>query len=156
MEPKGKEKRRSIASSKNEDAFFQAAKGGYADDIQELLSQHKVDVNMQDHLGNTGLHYAASANHLEAVNALLSHQNVNVNLTNATNDTPLHKAVWRGSEEIVSALVAAGADLNAVNLDGKNAAACAKNSKIAALVQPQEDDYPFDSEEEEEDSDFSD
>ncbi|KAL6046304.1 Osteoclast-stimulating factor 1 [Balamuthia mandrillaris] len=138
------------------DALFQAAKAGYADDLAEL-SKTAVDVNQQDAaLGNTALHYASAGGHLDAVKTLLAHPKIQVNATNKLGDTPLHKAVWKGSEEVVKALLAAGADVNILNKEEKRPVSLAKNSSIANLVQPVSTiayDIPEDEEEEDEGSD---
>jgi ankyrin repeat protein len=65
---------------------------GSADDVEELLVRHGVEVNATDHLGNTALHYAAGAGHLAAVLALLARPSLRLNATNNVGDTPLHKA----------------------------------------------------------------
>jgi hypothetical protein len=65
---------------------------GSADDVEELLVRHGVEVNAADHLGNTALHYAAGAGHLAAVLALLARPSLRLNATNNVGDTPLHKA----------------------------------------------------------------
>jgi ankyrin repeat protein len=62
------------------------------EDVEELLLRRGVEVNAADHLGNTALHYAASAGHLAAVLVILARPSLRLNATNNVGDTPLHKA----------------------------------------------------------------
>lgn len=105
------------------------------DDIEALLKLG-VDVNEQDHLGNTALHYAAAAGHAQAVARLLANDKVKVNVANNMGDTPLHKATWRGALEVVKQLLARGADVNAKNRTGERPVQFAKDPAIGALVEP--------------------
>lgn len=134
-----------------DEALFLAAKAGSADDVEELLVRHGVEVNATDHLGNTALHYAAGAGHLAAVLALLARPSLRLNATNNVGDTPLHKAAWRGNREVVEALVKAGADTTVSNGAGQQPFALAKDSAVAALLEPSSAsvEYPDDSDEEE-------
>lgn len=70
---------------------WNAALGGSVEDVEELLTKHKVDPNKADNLGNTAMHYAAGAGHARVVLALLRSPNVAVSVTNHVLDTPLHK-----------------------------------------------------------------
>ena len=72
-----------------EDAWFISAKQGRDDDLGELVSKVK-DVNAEDNLGNTALHYSSYANHLACVKILINAK-ANVNAKNHLGETPLHK-----------------------------------------------------------------
>ncbi|ELR25000.1 ankyrin repeat-containing protein [Acanthamoeba castellanii str. Neff] len=131
------------AAVRLDEALFLAAKAGSADDVEELLVRHGVEVNATDHLGNTALHYAAGAGHLAAVLALLARPSLRLNATN--------NAAWRGNREVVEALVKAGADTTVSNGAGQQPFALAKDSAVAALLEPSSAsvEYPDDSDEEE-------
>lgn len=73
-----------------EELWFASAKQGRDDDLKDIISQKKVEVNKADHLGNTALHYSAGAGHLECVKALISAKAF-VNAKDKVGDTPLHK-----------------------------------------------------------------
>ncbi len=70
------------------------------EDLKELFGVHGVDINVQDHLGNSGLHYAAHAGHAAAVSLLLHQPSIKINLTNNVGDTPLHKVLHNSSVTI--------------------------------------------------------
>src|SRR5690242_13451228 len=71
--------------------------GGIVDDLEALLKLG-VDVNVQDHLGNSALHYASAAGHVQAVSRLLANNKIQVNVANNMGDTPLHKVCLSRSQ----------------------------------------------------------
>jgi ankyrin repeat protein len=62
------------------------------------------DVNVQDSLGNTPLHYAAQKGHIDVVRILLAHPDVDVNAENHHKETPLHLAAKEGRYHVVKEL----------------------------------------------------
>eukprot|EP01104_Vermistella_antarctica_P001745 TRINITY_DN1186_c0_g2_i1.p1 TRINITY_DN1186_c0_g2~~TRINITY_DN1186_c0_g2_i1.p1 ORF type:complete len:157 (-),score=41.73 TRINITY_DN1186_c0_g2_i1:107-577(-) len=129
------------------DALMSAAKGGRADDLEEILNFPTIDVNAADPLGNTPLHYASGSNKEAAVKVILGVKGVNVNAVNAHGDTPLHKASSRAGIEVVRALMEAGADTLLKNEDGDRPADLARSEEVGALVAPVTQDYNSDEEE---------
>lgn len=93
-----------------------------------LLMEKKVDIELATPHGGTALHYAAGHGELAMLNTLLA-SGARVNTpTENTGETPLIAACddWPHSP-IVTPLLAAGADVNARNKDGRTALHCAVN-----------------------------
>ncbi|GAA5847272.1 hypothetical protein JCM5353_002665 [Sporobolomyces roseus] len=93
-----------------------AAKQDLADLIEECLNgQEACDVNYQDGLGNTALHYAASSPSPDALQLLLETDGTDVDLQNRLDRaTPLHLAVKLENEGarqgVIEMLLDAGAN----------------------------------------------
>ena len=58
-------------------------------DITKKLIQKKIDINLQDYLGNSPLHYAIIENNTEIILLLLEEENINFNLINLDGNIPL-------------------------------------------------------------------
>ncbi|KAF8481742.1 ankyrin repeat-containing domain protein [Russula ochroleuca] len=90
------------------------------DNVDQLLDEvfskpGEFDINYQDGIGNTALHYAASVGSVEVLNELLEYEDCDVDYTNHLEGaTPLHLAVKIKGPElrafIVDSLLDAGAD----------------------------------------------
>ncbi|KAH8992395.1 ankyrin repeat-containing domain protein [Lactarius akahatsu] len=84
--------------------------------VKEVFSEvGKFDINYQDGIGNTALHYAAKEGSLDVLNELLEYYGCDVDYTNNIEGaTPLHLAVKIEEPElralIVDSLLDAGAD----------------------------------------------
>ncbi|GAA6002100.1 hypothetical protein JCM10207_003073 [Rhodosporidiobolus poonsookiae] len=95
-----------------------AAKNDAAEMLTAVLEgQEEFDVNWQDGLGNTALHYAASSPSPEALGILLDTDGTDVDLQNRLERaTPLHLAVKLENEAarqgVIEMLLDAGADPN--------------------------------------------
>ncbi|BGO90199.1 hypothetical protein NBRC10512_002402 [Rhodotorula toruloides] len=102
-------------ASPNERLIY-AAKTDSAEMLQAVLSgSEEFDVNFQDGLGNTALHYAASAPSPDALSILLETEGTDVDLQNRLDRaTPLHLAVKLENEDarqgVIEMLLDAGAD----------------------------------------------
>lgn len=105
-------------------ALMTAAGEGYLD-VARVLLAHNAQVNAANNEGESALHYAVRNNHAEIVALLLEHEAV-VDARNASGITPLMVAAWSGFDELVRQLLAAGADAEAVDEEGLNAAAYAR------------------------------
>lgn len=95
---------------------YKAAKKGDCVEVARLLaSKADIEKGDSDH-ETTPLHVAASKGNVDVVRLLLENK-ANVHVRDKyRKDTPLHKAAWgEPCEEIIDLLVAAGADVNAVN-----------------------------------------
>lgn len=66
-------------------AFFAAAKRGSVPDLETF--KKSFSANEHDELGNTALHYSASANHVDAVKYLVKVGKADVNATNHQGET---------------------------------------------------------------------
>ncbi|KAI9511891.1 ankyrin repeat-containing domain protein [Russula earlei] len=93
-----------------------AARSDNVDQLLEVFAKSdKFDINFQDGIGNTALHWAASEGSLDALNELLEYEDCDVDLVNRLEGaTPLHLAVKIKEPElralIVDSLLDAGAD----------------------------------------------
>ncbi|KAM0754832.1 ankyrin [Meredithblackwellia eburnea MCA 4105] len=103
-------------ASPNEQLLF-AAKTDSSELLQQILQSdpETFDVNFQDGLGNTALHYAAQAPSPTALELLLEFDGTDVDLQNRLEGaTPLHLAVkieHEGARQgVVDMLLEAGAD----------------------------------------------
>ncbi|GAA6050794.1 hypothetical protein JCM3770_001649 [Rhodotorula araucariae] len=101
----------------NERIVF-AAKQDAVDMLEEVINgTDEYDLNYQDGLGNTALHYAVSSPSPDALTLLLDLEPVDVDLQNRLDRaTPLHLAVKLENEAarhgVVEMLLDAGADPN--------------------------------------------
>ena len=83
----------------------------------EVLSQiislpnNKMNINFQDELGNSALHYSCDEGNLKIVEILLK-ANCETNIKNNENKTPLHLSSKRGYFDISKKLIENGALLN--------------------------------------------
>jgi glycerophosphodiester phosphodiesterase len=93
--------------------------------IVRLLVDSGVDINWQDQVGETALHFAARFGHEECAKILLegtAEQKADTNLVeNYFGWTPLHIAAVDGHLNVLELLIAAGADVNKPDSSGWNA-----------------------------------
>ena len=80
------------------------AYGGDVGTLSKFLQQDGVNVNTQDHLGRTALHYACHTGHLSSV-ALLLKYGGDQSSPDSSNSLPLHLACSSGHLHIVVALI---------------------------------------------------
>lgn len=110
----------------NNERLLAAAKSDNEDLLLEIFDQGSFDINHQDGLGNTALHYAASYASNDVLEHILSHDECDVDPTNKLERaTPLHLAVRledpEAREYVVQALLDAGADLTIRDKNGDTA-----------------------------------
>lgn len=91
-----------------------AATNGHGDLIQDLLENHKPNINVLDADGNTPLMIAAIFNKEEVVKVLLEH-NADTHIANIRGSTPAHAAAANSNLGVLELLKEHGADLKAVN-----------------------------------------
>lgn len=107
--------------------------------VLEALLGAGARVDARDALGATPLHAAAKHGSSAMVRTLLSH-GAEVEATDCDGDTPLHAALWlpsltpERSAQVAAILVAAGADPDRGNRQGKTPRALAEASGIASVV----------------------
>lgn len=86
-------------------------KGRACRDICELLIVGGADVNLEDKLGNTPLHFAATLEQKDIVELLLKH-GANINALNHAGRSALFEAVRLHRQQIVKVLLSHGAEVN--------------------------------------------
>ncbi|THH31042.1 hypothetical protein EUX98_g3165 [Antrodiella citrinella] len=103
----------------NNERLLAAAKQDDLDLILEVFGAGEFDINFQDGLGNTALHYAASLGCPDVLEEILSYDGCDVDPINRMEKaTPLHLAVRIDDPEmrkyVVDSLLEAGADVTYV------------------------------------------
>ena len=108
--------------------LHEASRFGNLEDVNSLILQSQAggDVNIEDVLGSTPLHWASLNGHVEVVNRLIK-TGGEVNTQRRDGQTPLHSASKNGCVEVITALLAAGADKTIKDEDGKTPHDVAKN-----------------------------
>ncbi|KAM6224386.1 ankyrin repeat domain-containing protein 33B [Rhynchocyon petersi] len=87
---------------------------GFVDTVVVLAECPHMDVNWQDHEGNTALIIAAQAGHVTITNYLLNYfPGLDLERRNVFGYTALMKAAMQGRTECIRALMLAGADVHA-------------------------------------------
>ncbi|KAI9000682.1 ankyrin [Trametes punicea] len=110
----------------NNERLLAAARSDNEDMLLEVFEQGNFDINAQDGLGNTALHYAASYGYLDTLEHLLEYDGCDVDLQNRLeNATPLHLAMRIEDPDlrkaVVSSLLDAGADTRIKDKNGETA-----------------------------------
>ena len=100
-------------------AAQQGALPGGQERVIELLNRG-VNINFQNNLGDTALHYCALNGHIEIVSVLL-HYRANTNITNKLGDTALHNSSSNGHTETVCLLLNSGTNIYLRNVNGATA-----------------------------------
>ena len=85
--------------------IFEIRQGHETFALDILKDDANIDVNAQNAIGLTALHYAVRGRHTRVVETLLRHRAINVNLTDARRQTPLHYAISKGDMETVDMLL---------------------------------------------------
>ena len=89
-------------------------------DVVKKLVRAGAGVRDTDNNGDTCLTLAAYFGHTETVHYLVGLPEVDVNHRDGDNDTALHYAVEQNHTDIVQLLIAAGADMDTENTDGRS------------------------------------
>ncbi len=114
------------------DVLHDAARSGAVNALEWLLDSCNVDVNIQDKLGRTALHQAASRGNIDAINTLLS-RGAKINARSDSGWTALF-FVGGVHCDVVKVLVDAGADINIQDKNGLTALHKAVSNKDIDLV----------------------
>jgi len=113
--------------------LFNAAQQGYAQMVKILLKTG-IDINQQDSLGFTALHWAAYNGHQVVVESLLAHD-ADLNIVDNSGKTALHWAALNGHLAVVESLLAHGANPNIADNNGWTALHCAAYNGHQAVVE---------------------
>ena len=102
--------------------------------LNKFIANKSNDINMQDTIGNTMLHYAAIKGHQKLLQTLLQQQNIDVNAQSRVSDeTALHKAARYGQPEVAAALLQhADIDIEVQDTWGRTAISRALYEKVRA------------------------
>lgn len=110
---------------------------GDIEGLDALIKENKRDaltiVSSAGNLGNTAIHWAASAGHEDIVGYLID-LGIHVNVGNDIYDTPLHLAASKGQAETCRLLLKRGADASLVNQDGKTPLEIARGDQTKAAL----------------------
>ncbi|KZT27502.1 ankyrin [Neolentinus lepideus HHB14362 ss-1] len=111
----------------NNERLLAAARDDNEDMLLEVFDEGGFDINFQDGLGNTALHYAASHASFDVLEHILSHEDCDVDPVNRLEKaTPLHLAVRIEDPEVrkavVESLLEAGADVTIKDKNGDTVA----------------------------------
>ncbi|EKM61857.1 uncharacterized protein PHACADRAFT_204990 [Phanerochaete carnosa HHB-10118-sp] len=115
-----------VKGASNNELLLAAARDDNEDMLLELFDEGDLDVNFQDGLGNTALHYAASLGNIDVLEHILSHDECDVDPINRIERaTPLHLAMKIQDPElrrsVVESLLDAGADTFIKDKNGETA-----------------------------------
>jgi ankyrin repeat protein len=102
-------------------ALMVAAAKGHVD-ATRLIINAGADINTVDIYLWTPLHRAAYENRIKVVEILLEQESIDIQLRDDHGATALHHAAGNGNTEIVRLLIAAGADSEMIDSDGRTAA----------------------------------
>ena len=89
-------------------------------DVVKMLVEAGAGVNVTDNKGDTCLSLAAYFGHIESVRYLVGLPEVDVNHRDGDNNTALQCAVEENQKDMVQVLIAAGADMDTENTDGRS------------------------------------
>jgi ankyrin repeat protein len=109
-------------------------------DRMASLIRTGANLNVQDDIGWTPLHYFCYAGMSEDVTELLIQMGANVNIADSDGWTPLHVACWRGRKQFLQKLLDNGASCDAKTKNGESPHQIAKDrghqelARILALV----------------------
>ena len=122
-------------STKTAIPLVEAVIGNNAETIKALLSSG-VDVDQQDKIGYTALHYAAQ-NYLLDIALLLLEHKASVDAKDNYGNTPLFRAVFnsKGRGDMIQLLLRFGADKNLKNNHGVSPLELAKTIANYSIVQ---------------------
>ena len=93
-----------IANAKGDTPLILAAKLQNSELVKQISSSQTVDVDKQNSLGKSALHYAAGSNNTEIVILLLDHK-ASVLVEDKEGYTPVHTACKYGREEILQLML---------------------------------------------------
>lgn len=123
-------------SLSKEEQLIQACQHNNKDEIKRLLS-YNLNINAEDHEGNTALHWSVMAGSIEIIILLLVN-GADINVLNKMAQTPLYWAVVKGDKKVVELLLDKGADILIRDKSGATTLEIAKKEgykEIEALLE---------------------
>ncbi len=92
-------------NEQNESPLLLAAKFGYIEIVDYLISNPTTDVNMTDVKGDTPFNVATQSGYLDCMQSLRRREDLNINYVNARGITPVWLAVFIGRKDILAFLL---------------------------------------------------
>lgn len=103
--------------------------------VANLLARSDIEIDAQNDVGDTALHWAAKTDNLSGVTDLLRHH-ANPNIQNKEGETPLIIAIKGGCTECVTELLAnTNTDITLINIYGKTALMYAAEKGMKEVVE---------------------
>lgn len=137
---RGKKKMHFDDPAQVEQAFFAAVRSGTKDEVEELLAEHKADVDAYDRgdKNNRALHIVAGRNdsvpEIIAITRELVAAGPIIDAENKDDSTPLHIAILNAHLDVAAILISSGANVDAQNYWGVTALHYAANRGILPAV----------------------
>jgi len=115
--------------------LIDSGKRGNVNLMREIInSNHRVNPNPQDGLGNTPLIYSAMGGHVDTATILLKELKGDPNVQNYAGDTALHKACHEDNRVLITLLVTSGANPNIANKKGIKPIDLAKTREVSQIL----------------------
>mmetsp|Transcript_37522 Transcript_37522/g.36078 ORF Transcript_37522/g.36078 Transcript_37522/m.36078 type:complete len:142 (-) Transcript_37522:99-524(-) len=103
--------------------------------IFELLMSYNPNVNIQDGMGRTPLHFAVANENLSALDILLSSPNILIDAQSLGGETPLMRAISFGKKESAAKLLEKGANITLKNNGGLTAVDLVNSNPSSSLME---------------------
>lgn len=120
--------------SGKENLIALAANYNRGDMLNSILDMEGININSKDKYNTPVIHLMARNNMSSSLAKLASKEGADLNIRDANGETALMIAAKNGNADAVQALINAGADVKAVNFQGKTARKIAKSAKQKAIA----------------------
>ena len=100
-----------------ENSLIKACRNYEKNLITQLLNKDVEDINFQDNIGNSSLHYLCNIYDHDLTEKLLD-KGADINITNLKGEAPLHLAAALGNVNLIELLLSNGADINLKTNEG--------------------------------------
>ncbi|XP_059158002.1 ankyrin repeat domain-containing protein 16-like [Physella acuta] len=117
--------------------LMDALRGGHVDTALVLIDLHGADLTKEDKVGRQAIHHIAQSGQILALHQV-TERGISVNTKSGiSGEMPLHTAAKEGQIEMGKKLLILGADINAVDLNGRTAlhyASAGQQSEFVKLL----------------------
>lgn len=115
------------------DKVWWVVKSGDVDDLSEIMSKEKINVNIKNDQGRSLAHVAADYNFVDILKFLKS-KGAQLDTKDKHGITPLLCAIWEGHKTSVEYLLSVGADPRGKTPEGQSYVDAAENAEIKQLL----------------------